>query len=358
MNLALRMPTALALLALALGLTGCGTRSTVPGTSGSSDEQVVYDTSGIDPKLTGEIRIDGSSTVYKLSQAAAEEFGNVAGNVDIAVKYAGTGGGFKSFVKGDLDICDASRPIQENELATCRENGVAFIELPISFDALTVAVNADNDFCNEMTVAELKKLWEPAAKGKIMTWSQVRDGWPNEEIALYGADTESGTFEYFTEAIVGEKNSSRSDYTSNSNDNILIQGIQGDKFALGYLPYAYYEPRQSTLKAVKIIAEEGAEAVEPTPANVENGKYQPLARPLFVYVNKKSAQRPEVKAFVEFYLKNGPAISQDVKYIPFPPAIYAQVSERFQKGTLGTAFGGKSPVGMSIADVMQLEPKS
>lgn len=344
---------------LTLGcLLGCNGASNSTDANSHDEDVLVFDTGKIDPKLEGTIKIDGSSTVYKVSQAAAEEFGNVARNIDISVKYAGTGGGFKNFVQGELDICDASRPIQESEMALCKANGVEYIELPICFDALTIAVNAKNDWANDITTDELKKLWETAAEGKITTWSQVREGWPNEKITLYGAGTDSGTFEYFTEAIVEKKNASRSDYTASENDNDILRGIEGDKNALGYVPYAYYEPRKDSLKALKIDwSQDEAGPIEPSPASVVQGVYNPLSRPLFIYVNRKSAERPEVKAFVDFYLLNGKQLAQEVKYIPLPDTAYPAIAERFNKLQVGTGFGGHSKVGLHIDEVLKIEPQ-
>lgn len=327
--------------------SGAGT-STAPATE--------FDTSGIDKSLTGTIKIDGSSTVYKISQAAAEEFGLVADQVNISVAYKGTGGGFKSFVRGDLDICNASRPIQEKEIASCKENGVEYIELPIAFDALTIAVNHKADWVDSITVEELKKLWEPDATGKATKWKDIRHDWPDKEIKLFGAGTDSGTFEYFTEAVVGEKNQSRSDYTAAENDNVIIKGIEGDQYALGYVPYAYYAPRAKTLKALSIDWEKDElGAIAPSPKTVEDGTYAPLSRPLFLYVNKEAAERPEVKAFITFYLKNGKAIAQIAKYIALPDTSYPQIIERFANLQTGSAFGGHSKFGMHIDDVLKLE---
>jgi phosphate transport system substrate-binding protein len=330
---------------MVLGCNGSGSGTTSAPAGGS--EQL--------SDLQGEINIDGSSTVYKLSQAAAEMFGEVSPDVAVTVKYAGTGGGFKNFVKGDLDICDASRPIQEKEMALCKENGIEYMELPVAFDALTIAVNAQNDWAETMTVEELKKLWEPAAEGKVLKWSDVRDGWPNEKITLHGAGTDSGTFEYFTEAIMQKKNASRSDYSASENDNIIIQSIEGDKFALGYVPYPYYEPRKSTLKAVKI--DSGAGPVQPSPATVMDGTYHPLSRPLFIYVNLKSAERPAVKAFVDYYVKNAASIANAVKYIPLPDSAYPIVGKRFDTLQVGTAFGGHSDTAVKFEEVLKREPK-
>lgn len=300
-----------------------------------------------------KIRIDGSSTVYKVSLAAAEEFARAGADVEITLKYAGTGGGFQKFAKGELDICDASRPITTQELSLCKANGVEFYELPIAFDALTVIVNQDNDWAQQMTVEELRKLWRPESQGKITRWNQIRAGWPAEEITLFGAGTDSGSFEYFTEAIVGKKNQSRSDYTATENDNIILQGVQGDKYALGYVPYAYFEPRADTLKAVQIDAGHGP--IMPCPKNVINGTYAPLSRPLLIYVNEHSAERPAVREFVKFYETNGKSLALAVDYIPLPDEAYPAILKRFENGDTGTVFAGHAAIGMNIHDILAKE---
>jgi phosphate transport system substrate-binding protein len=336
---------------VALLVAGCDiapptTSSTPGGGAGGSD-------------LAGKIEIDGSSTVFKLSQAVAQEFHKLNPAVAIKVDKSGTGGGFSNFVLGKLDICDASRPIQEKEIQLCKDHGVEYIELPICFDAITIAVNEQNSWCQEITVADLKKLWEPDSK--ITKWKELRSEWPDTKINLFGAGTDSGTFEYFTEAIVGKKGASRSDYTASEDDNVIILGIEGDKQALGYVPFAYYSPRESSLNAVAISWDKnpkGPEAVLPSRETVESAKYNPLARPLFIYVNRKSAERAEVKAFVEFYLKNGVKMSERVKYIPLRQEEYAMCLARFAKLQTGTAFGGHSEFGLTIEEILKREPKS
>ena len=306
----------------------------------------------------GKIGVDGSSTVFKLTQAVAQEFSKLNRNVQIKVDKSGTGGGFKNFVHGELDICDASRPITESEIKQCQENGVEYIELPVCFDALTVAVNEKNDWCQDITVAELQKLWSPDSK--ISKWNEIRPEWPNERITLFGAGTDSGTFEYFTEAIVGKKNASRSDYTASEDDNVIVLGIEGDKHALGYLPYAYYAPREATLNAVGISWDKnpkGPEPVLPSRQTVEAAQYNPLARPLFIYVNRQAVERPEIKAFIEFYLKNGVKMAERVKYIPLNAAEYDLGLARFEKLQTGTAFGGNSEFGLTIEEILSREPK-
>jgi phosphate transport system substrate-binding protein len=307
------------------------------------------------------IQIDGSSTVYKISQLAAEEFATSARNVEISVGYVGTGGGFKSFpdpAKG-LDICDASRPIQQSELDQCVKNGVKFLELPIAIDAITIVVSNDNDFLHDITLAELGKLWAPGAggKGEVSKWSQVREGWPNQPVALFGADSASGTFEYFNEAVHHDKKKTRSDYTANPNDNILIQGVERNKFALGYIPYAYYVPRAKSLRAVKVKLKDGDEGVLPTPKTITGGGYHPFARPLFIYVNLKSLERPEVAAFAQFYTEFAGSLSKTAGYIPLDDSIYAKVRERLKNREVGTAFGGKLQEDMNLTAIMDLPVK-
>lgn len=310
----------------------------------------------------GKIQIDGSSTVFKISQLAAEKFGEKDKNVEVSVGYVGTGGGFKSFPdpSKSLDICDASRPIQQGELDNCVKNGVKFLELPIGIDAITIVVSTNNDFLNEITLAELQKLWAPgpSGTGEVKKWSEVRQGWPDEPVALFGADSASGTFEYFNEAVHHDKKKTRSDYTANPNDNILIQGVEKNKFALGYIPYAYYTPRTKSLRAVKIKVKEDAEAIEPTPQTISTGGYHPFARPLFIYVNLKSLQRPEVVSFVQFYVDNAASLCHDAGYIAFDAPIYAKVRERLDKRELGTAFGGTLKEDTNLTTIMDLPVKA
>jgi phosphate transport system substrate-binding protein len=304
----------------------------------------------------GLVKIDGSSTVYPVTEAVAEEFQKAKkGAAKVTVGISGTGGGFKKFCRDETDVSNASRPILKEEMEACKKNGVQYIELPVAFDALTVMVNPRNTWAASMTVAELKKIWEPAAQGKVTRWSQIRRQWPDEPLKLYGAGADSGTFDYFTEAIVGKAKSSRGDYTASEDDNVLVQGIARDRNALGYFGYAYYAENREKLRAVAIDGGKGP--VLPSEKSVEDGTYQPLSRPIFIYVNKKSVGRPEVKEFVEFYLKNGAALAKQVKYVPLPPAAYAVVLDRFQKGKAGTAFGGTAEVGVSVGELLKREPK-
>jgi phosphate transport system substrate-binding protein len=312
---------------------------------------------GCEPAASGpRIEIDGSSTVFKLTQAVAEEFQSDNPGLQIKVDKSGTGGGFSKFVLGQLDICNASRPIAAKEIALCKENGVEYIELPVAFDAVTVAVNIQNSWCDSMTVEELKKLWEPEAEGKITRWNQIRDSWPNEKIALFGQGHDSGTFEYFTEAIIKQKGRSRTDCTASEDDNAILLGIEGEKGALGYVPYAYFAPRDGkTMKAVKI--DNGSGPIAPSPATVKDASYKPLSRPLFIYVNRKAAERPEVKQFIEFYLANGEEMAQAVGYIPLAGGDYPKVLERLTRLQIGTSFGGGSSEGKTLADILSTPPQ-
>lgn len=338
--LGLRDVVTLLLAGLVVCFSGCPTPA--ENSSGSS--------------ATGRIEIDGSSTVFKLTQAVAEEFRADNAGVQIKVDKSGTGGGFKNFVLGKLDICDASRPIAKNEIEQCQANGVEYIELPIAFDAITVAVNIQNTWCDTITVAELKTLWEPEAEGKITKWKQVRDTWPDTKIELYGQGHDSGTFEYFTEAIVKQKNKSRTDCTASEDDNVILLGIEGDKGALGYVPYAYFAPRAGkTMKAVKIDSGKGP--VSPSPQTVKDASYKPLSRPLFIYINRKAAERPEIKQFVEFYVKNGEKMAEVVGYIPLNASDYPKVLERFSKLQAGTSFGGGSSEGKTLEDILSAAPQ-
>jgi phosphate transport system substrate-binding protein len=271
--------------------------------------------------LSGSIEIDGSSTVYPITEAVAEEFMKVYPNVRVNVGVSGTGGGFKRFVVGEIDISDASRPIKESEIKKARENGIEWIEIEIGIDGIAVVVNKENKFANCLTVKELKSIWEP--ESKVRYWSDIRDGWPNEPIRLYGPGTDSGTFDYFTEVIVGESGASRPDYTASEDDNVLIQGIQGDPWSLGYFGYAYYAVNKEILKAVAI--DNGNGCIYPTDKTIKNGEYKPLSRPLFIYVNKDALKKPEVRAFVKFYLENAYELVREVGYVPFPKSHYTEL---------------------------------
>ena len=304
------------------------------------------------------IKIDGSSTVYPITEAVAEEFQKAKkGTVKVTVGISGTGGGFKKFCRGETDISDASRPILKKEMDVCKEHGIEYIELPVAYDGLAVMVNPKNNWVKSMTVDELKKIWEPAAQGTITKWNHVKAEWPDAPLKLYGAGADSGTFDYFTEAIVGKAKSSRGDFTASEDDNVLVQGIAGDKNALGFFGLAYFEENIDKLKLVPIIYPETGQPVFPSEKTVMDGTYQPLSRPIFIYVSKKAAGKPEIKEFVEYYLKNAPKLVQQVKYVPLPAKAYKLVEERFAKRKTGTLFGGEAEVGVKIEDLLKREEK-
>jgi phosphate transport system substrate-binding protein len=303
------------------------------------------------------IKIDGSSTVYPITEGVAEDFQKMKNAIKVTVGISGTGGGFKKFCRGETDIQDASRPIQEKEMVDCRATGVEYIELPVAFDALTVVMNPKNSFLKSITVDELKKMWEPAAQGKIMRWNQVNPAWPDAPIKLFGAGSDSGTFDYFTEAINGKSKASRGDFTASEDDNVLVQGVAQDVNAIGYFGYAYYAENTQRLKAVPIVEKAGKPAVGPSEASVLDGSYQPLSRPIFIYVNVKSLAKPEVREFAEYYMKNSAKIAKEVKYVPLPAKAYTIGLEHIAKGKKGTVFGGKNEVGVRIDDLLAREAK-
>ena len=304
------------------------------------------------------VKIDGSSTVYPITEAVAEEFQKMKkGAVKATVGISGTGGGFKKFCRNEIDIANASRPILKKEMEECKAAGIKYIELPVAFDALTVVAHLNNKFLTQITVVELKKMWEPAAQGKVMRWNQVNPAWPDAPIKLFGAGSDSGTFDYFTEAIVGKAKSSRGDYTASEDDNVLVQGVTRDVNSLGYFGFAYYVENAKKLKAIPIVEKAGKPAVLPSLENVINGSYQPLARPIFIYVNAKSVDKPEIKEFVEYYIKNAPKLVKEVKYVPLTEADYKHTLENFSRKKTGTAFGGEAEVGVKIADLLRRDPK-
>lgn len=325
---------------------------------------LVFAFSGCGKKTDGEklIKIDGSSTLFPVTEAVAEEFQRQkGGKIRVTVGISGTGGGFKKFIRGEIDIANASRPILKEEMEQAKANGIEYIELPVAFDALTVVVNKENDWVDYLTIEELKKIWEPEAQEKITRWNQIRPEFPNEKLALFGAGADSGTFDYFTDAVVGKPKASRGDYTASEDDNVLVQGIEGNKYALGYLPFAYYAPHSDRMKAVPIKWDKNKvkEPVMPSLENVLKGIYNPLSRPLFIYVNKKSLQeKPEVREFVEFYLKNAATLAREVKYLPLPDAAYEMCLKRLNEMQVGTGFNGLPEVGLSIEEILNRPPKS
>jgi phosphate transport system substrate-binding protein len=304
------------------------------------------------------VKIDGSSTVYPVTEAVAEDFQkSKKGAVKVTVGISGTGGGFKKFCRGEIDISNASRPILKKEMDDCTKEGIKYIELPVAFDALTVVINPKNDFIKQLTVEELKKMWEPSAQGKVKSWKEINPAWPDEPLKLYGPGADSGTFDYFTEAVVGKAKSSRGDYTASEDDNVLVQGVSRDKGGLAYFGFAYYIENQKKLKSVPIVAKAGAAAVAPSMEAVIKGTYQPLARPIFIYVNEKSLNKPEVKEFVKYYMTEGAKLAKEVKYVPLPDMAYKLGWEHVVKGKLGTVFGGVAEVGVTIEELMKREAK-
>lgn len=330
-------------LALSVGLlatlAGCSSDSSTGAASSNSNSAAEF------------VNADGSSTVAPITQAIAEDFSKLHGNVKLAVGLSGTGGGFKKFDDNKTDINNASRPIKQSEADDAKAKGIEFIELPVAFDGLTVVINPKNDWVDHLTVEELKRLWEPGST--VKSWKQVRAGWPDTPIQFYGPGADSGTFDYFTEAIMGKAQASRQDYTATEDDNLIVQGVAGDVGALGYFGYAYYQENKDTLKAVPIDGGQGP--VTPTVDTINTGKYAPLSRPIFIYVNRKSAERPEVDQFVTYYLKNAGKISAEVGYIPLPDSAYAMVLKRFADRVTGSVFLGRHTVGMTIEDVLKLE---
>jgi phosphate transport system substrate-binding protein len=304
------------------------------------------------------IKIDGSSTVFPISEAFAEEFQiSKRGKVRVTVGMSGTGGGFKKFCRGETDMSNASRPISSEEMEACRKAGVKYIELPVAFDALTVVINPSNNWVkgNAMTVADLRKMWEPAAQGRINTWKQVRSEWPAEKLMLFGPGADSGTFDYFTEAINGKAKASRGDFTASEDDNTLVSGVVNNKSALGYFGFAYYAAHKDKLRAVAIDGGKGP--VLPSIENVVNGTYSPLSRPLFVYIRDTAATRPEVREFVQFMMKQGAALVGEVGYVPLPQSAYDLAWKHFDDKRLGTVFGGHNQVGLTIEKLLSMEAK-
>lgn len=310
-----------------------------------------FSISAVQSQSVRTVQIDGSSTVFPVTEAVAEEFQKAQRGVRVTVGVSGTGGGFKKFCRGETDISGASRPILQKEIDQCKAAGIRYLELPVAYDALTVVVNKQNNWANNLTVAELKKIWEPAAQGKVSNWNQVRAGFPNGPLKLFGPGADSGTFDYFTEAIVGKSKSSRGDFTASEDDNVLVQGVARDRNALGYFGFAYYSENTDKLKAVSI------NGVAPSVRTVENGTYNPLSRPIFIYVSSKSIDKPEVKQFVDFYLKNAAKLSKEVGYVGLPASAYTTAQRFVNTKRFGTVFGGKEAVGVKIADLLARQAK-
>ena len=297
--------------------------------------------------LHGTVKVDGSSTVFPITEAVAEEFGKMYPRVRITVGVSGTGGGFKKYTLGEIDINDASRPIKGKEIKKTSKNNIDFVELPVAFDGLSVVVSKDNTWVDNLTKEELNMIWKP--ESSVNTWSDVREGWPTEPIKLYGPGTDSGTFDYFTEAINGKSQVCRSDFSKSEDDNVLVQGVAGDKYSLGFFGFAYYKENKDKLKIVPIDGGNGP--VVPSEKTINNGTYQPLSRPIFIYVNPISGDRPEVHAFVEYYLKEAKQLVGEVGYVALPDQVYALGLKRFNNKVTGSVFSGKNTVGVKIEDL-------
>ncbi len=306
-------------------------------------------------QLRGEIKIDGSSTVFPITEQVAITFSQLAPDVAVRLGVSGTGGGFTRFCAGETDISNASRPIKQREMEACAAQGIAFIELPVAFDGLSVVVNPQNDWVQCLTVAELQRIWAPEAQGTITRWNQIRPEWPDEPLHLYGAGVDSGTYDYFTSAIVGVEGVSRSDYTASEDDYLLAQDVAADRLGLGFFGYAYYVEYSQQLRAVAI--DNGNGCVAPTLETITDGRYQPLSRPLFIYVRADRASRPHVQAFVQMYLQNGAVFAQQALYTPLPEAVYQLALRRFERRITGSVFTGGSQVGLSIEQLLQLEDR-
>lgn len=331
---------ALALLSALGPLTACG--KTDPGAATGT------------PTGPATVSGDGSSTVFLISEAVAEEYRKVAPDVRLTVGVSGTGGGFKKFCAGETDFQDASRPIKQTEVELCQKSGIEYIELPVAYDGIAIVLHPKNDWAKTLTRDELKKLWAPEAQKTITKWSQIRDGFPDRPITLFGAGVDSGTYDYFTEAIVGKEHASRGDFTSSEDDNVLVRGVSGDEGALGFFGFAYYEENKDKLGLAAIDAGKGP--VAPSPETIANGSYAPLSRPLFVYVSKRALEKPAVQAFITFYLAQAEKLSREVGYVPLPAEAYTLAQARLDKRTTGSMFGGKgSQVGVSIQDLLAKE---
>jgi phosphate transport system substrate-binding protein len=332
-----------------LGLGACGQQGQQPAAPGASAGSAGAAEGG------GMVQIDGSSTVYPITEAVAEEFQlQNRGQVKVTVGVSGTGGGFKKFCRGELDIANASRPIQKAEMDACAAAGIRYFELPIAYDALTVVVNPSNPV-DSISIDDLKKMWAPEAQNTITRWNQVNPAFPDADLKLYGAGADSGTFDYFTEAVVGKAKSSRGDYTASEDDNVLVQGISSDVNAIGYFGFAYYYENRDKLKSLAIQRSADSAPVKPTPETVIDGSYMPLARPMFVYVSDKAWQRPEIKAFMAFYLDNAAALAREVDYVPLPDSAYATIRGHLDAGKLGTVFMGEPATAITIEELLVRE---
>jgi phosphate transport system substrate-binding protein len=299
---------------------------------------------GATPAAEKAVRVDGSSTVYPITEAVAEEFRAVQPDVRVTVGISGTGGGFKKFAAGEIDIADASRPIKPEEASAAQAAAIEYVELPIAYDGITMVVHPDNTFVDHLSIEELHKIWAP--ESTVKTWNEVRSSWPKEEIHLYGAGHDSGTFDYFTEVVNGKAQACRADYTASEDDNVLVQGVSGDKSSLGFFGFAYYAENQDKLRAVPIMTDAGA--VAPSHDTIANGSYKPLSRPIFIYVASKSAERPEVQSFTTFYLDNASKLVSQVGYISLSEALYGAMKTRLASKVTGSVYAAPDAKGKTL----------
>lgn len=316
-------------MAVGVSLVGAGCNGNSDAGKDPAAKKAGSESGAAGETLSGSVKIDGSSTVYPVSEAVAEEFGAVHPKVRPIVGISGTGGGMKKFIAGEIDICDASRGMKEKEATACKEKGIEFIELSVAFDGLAVIANPKNTWCDCLTVGQLKELWRP--ESGVKQWKDLDPKWPAKEIKLYGPGTDSGTFDYFTEAIVGEEKASRADYTASEDDNVLVTGVQSDEYALGYFGYAYYAENEDKLKLLAVDGGKGC--TKPSLETVRDNSYAPLSRPLFIYVRKSALERPEVEAFVKFYLDNAAQLAKEVGYVPVSDEVEKQNQDAL-KGAL------------------------
>jgi len=327
-------PVLLAAMAIA---AGCAPREKEAGAASTAAEKAV--------------RVDGSSTVYPITEAVAEDFRTPHPDTRVTVGISGTGGGFKKFVAGEIDIADASRPIKPEEASAAQVASIDYIELPIAYDGLTIVVNHDNKFVDHLSIEELNKIWAPESQVKM--WSEVRSGWPKEEIHLYGPGHDSGTFDYFTEVVNGKAQACRADYTASEDDNVLVQGVAGDKGSLGFFGFAYYAENEDKLRAVPIMTDAGP--VAPSHETIANGTYKPLSRPIFIYAAAKAVERPEVLTFVTFYLDNAPKLVSQVGYVQLSDALYAAMKTRLASKVTGSVYASPDAKGKTL-DQLYLSP--